>query len=167
MPPPPAPGNVMVGPSSPEMMPPPFKLPKGPPDAGGAGLQAPQAMDLGSRPGSHATLMDTSTMGGTSSDALGVPFGAGGGGGGLAFGGGQGGMAASPPTHGGNVFAPPSPVLAGGAGGGVSPFGGVPFGGAAPVFGVPPSAHAAGGGAQPHDPSADGQAFCRSDVLMR
>ena len=70
MPPPPAAPTLPQGTPA-EMLPPPFKLPRGADGAAAAGGipiggveggSAPQAMDLSSRPGSHQAFMDTSSL---------------------------------------------------------------------------------------------------------
>ena len=93
MPPPPPPPThrpgQLVGSTPAELVPPPFQLPVGGAGVSGVGtsgakgaVDAPQAMDLGSRPGSQAACMDTSYFAGGGGGVHdgggpGLPFGAG------------------------------------------------------------------------------------------
>ena len=169
MPPPPLPVRHHPGAAVPGSMPPPFMA--GPP-AGGMGgmaqpgmqsMDAPQAMDLSSRPGSHQAYMDSygggagpmqlpDGFGGCSHAMGGVP---------PAFGqpgaGGHVPMEGTGGVQGSNVFGQP-------------PAGHVPFGGSPPVFGImPPGAVFDPTGAQQQqhgDCGAAGGNGNRNDVVM-
>ena len=143
MPPPPpvqargpsqVPGQQMMmgGATHGEFMPPPFKLPTGGMDAAMAPKPdpgEPQAMDLGSRPGSMSAFMDANAHGGV-----------------MPMGGEMGQHAGAAPMGGLTFGQQPDAAMGGGPFGAAAPqpmgapqqqMGGhAPFGGAPPVFGV-------------------------------